>query len=119
NAAKVLAPQKVETPLTMMGKKSEIWYEPLGVAFVIAPWNYPFFQAIVPIVAALAAGNAVVYKPSEHTPLAGLIESLMEEAPSPRTGCRWSTATVPWARMSSTSTPTSSCSPARARPAGR
>ncbi|PZO97848.1 MAG: aldehyde dehydrogenase, partial [Corynebacterium urealyticum] len=80
NAAKVLAPQKVETPLTMMGKKSEIWYEPLGVAFIISPWNYPFFQAIVPIVAALAAGNAVVYKPSEHTPLAGLIESLMEEA---------------------------------------
>ena len=80
NAAKVLAPQKVETPLTMMGKKSEIWYEPLGVAFIISPWNYPFFQAIVPIVAALAAGNAVVYKPSEHTPLAGLIESLLEEA---------------------------------------
>lgn len=80
NAEKVLSPQKVETPLTMMGKKSELWFEPRGVAFIISPWNYPFFQAIVPIVAALAAGNAVVYKPSEHTPLEGLLESIFEEA---------------------------------------
>lgn len=80
NAAKQLKPSTVPTPLTLMGKKSEIWYEPRGVAFVISPWNYPFFQAFVPITAALATGNAVIYKGSEHTPLQGLIESLLEDA---------------------------------------
>lgn len=80
NAEKALADEKVPTPLALMGKKSRIWYEPRGVVFIISPWNYPFFQAIVPIVQALAAGNAVVYKPSEWTPLAGLIESLLESA---------------------------------------
>ncbi len=80
NAGKALAPQKVPTPLPLMGKKSELWFEPRGVVFVIAPWNYPFFQAIVPIVAALAAGNAVIFKPSEHTPLQGLVESVLEDA---------------------------------------
>lgn len=80
NAEAALKPQKLSTPMTMMGKKSEVWFEPRGVAFIISPWNYPFFQAIVPIAAALAAGNAVVYKPSEHTQLEGLIESLLEQA---------------------------------------
>ena len=80
NAADALADEKIPTPMTMMGKKSRIWYQPRGVVLIISSWNYPFFQAIVPISAALAAGNAVVYKPSEHTPLTGLIESLLEEA---------------------------------------
>ncbi|NNG20623.1 aldehyde dehydrogenase family protein [Naumannella sp. ID2617S] len=80
NAAAILADEKVSTPLTLMGKKSRIWYAPRGVALIISPWNYPFFQAVVPIVNAFVAGNAVVYKPSEHTPLPGLLESLLEQA---------------------------------------
>lgn len=80
NAAKALADEKVPTPITLMGKKSRIWYRPRGVILVISPWNCPFYQAIVPIAFALAAGNAVVYKPSEHTPLEGLVESLLEQA---------------------------------------
>lgn len=80
NAAKALADEKVPTPLTMMGKKSFIAYEPLGTVLVISPWNYPFYQAIAPIALNLAAGNTVLYKPSEHTPLRGLVESLLEEA---------------------------------------
>jgi aldehyde dehydrogenase (NAD+) len=80
NAEKALADESVPTPLTLMGKKSRIWYQPRGVVFVISPWNYPFYQAIVPIASALAAGNAVVYKASEHTPLEGLVESLAEQA---------------------------------------
>ena len=56
-----------------MGKKSQTWYEPLGTILIIAPWNYPFYQAIVPIACAFAAGNTVVYKPSEWTPLSGLV----------------------------------------------
>lgn len=80
NAEKALADEKVPVPMTMMGKKTWIAYEPLGVVLVISPWNYPFFQAIVPIALNIAAGNTVVYKPSEHTPLTGLLESLFEQA---------------------------------------
>ncbi len=80
NAAQALADEKIPTPLTLMGKKSRVYYEPLGVMVIISPWNYPFYQAIVPIVFALAAGNTVVYKPSEWTPLPGLIEELLEAA---------------------------------------
>jgi coniferyl-aldehyde dehydrogenase len=42
--------------------------QPLGVVGVISPWNYPWHLAIVPAAAALAAGNRVMLKPSEHTP---------------------------------------------------
>ncbi|MDN3578635.1 aldehyde dehydrogenase family protein [Chitinimonas viridis] len=80
HAAAVLADRKMPTPLAMLGKQSRVWYEPLGTILVIAPWNYPFYQAIVPISIAFAAGNAVVHKPSEYTPLAGLVESILAEA---------------------------------------
>lgn len=45
--------------------------EPLGVVFVLAPWNYPYLTAVNAIVPALLAGNAVVLKPSHQTPLTG------------------------------------------------
>lgn len=80
NTARALADEKVPTPLALMGKKSRLWYEPLGTILIIAPWNYPFYQAIVPIACAFAAGNTVVFKPSEHTPLRGLVEDLLQEA---------------------------------------
>jgi aldehyde dehydrogenase (NAD+) len=79
-AAKHLKPTKVDTPIALMGKQSWIWHEPLGVVLVIAPWNYPFYQAMVPIAFAVAAGNTVVHKPSEWTPLTGLVEELLAEA---------------------------------------
>lgn len=83
HASKALADRKQHTPIALMGKRSETWYEPLGTILVISPWNYPFYQAIVPIACALAAGNTVVYKPSEHTPLEGLVEDLLAEAQIP------------------------------------
>ncbi|WP_283179890.1 aldehyde dehydrogenase family protein [Gemmobacter sp. 24YEA27] len=46
--------------------------EPVGVCALIAPWNYPLYQASLKIAPALAMGNAVVMKPSEYTPLATL-----------------------------------------------
>jgi aldehyde dehydrogenase (NAD+) len=79
-APKALADHKQHTPLALMGKTSWTWYEPLGTILVISPWNYPFYQAIVPIACAFVAGNAVVYKPSEWTPLEGLVEDLLAEA---------------------------------------
>ena len=47
---------------------SRIQPRPLGVVLVIAPWNYPLQLSLAPAVAAIAAGNAVVIKPSEHAP---------------------------------------------------
>ena len=83
SAPKALADRKVRTPPVLMGKRSRVFFEPLGTVLVISPWNYPFYQALVPITSALACGNAVVYKPSEHTPLTGLVESLLGKAGLP------------------------------------
>ncbi len=80
NAAGALADEKVATPIALMGKKSRIQYEPMGPILIIAPWYYPFYQAIVPITSAFVAGNPVVFKPSEHTPMEGLVEALLDRA---------------------------------------
>ncbi|WP_111656575.1 aldehyde dehydrogenase family protein [Isoalcanivorax indicus] len=80
-ARKVLADQKVSTPIALMGKSSHIWHEPWGVVLVITPWNYPFHIALTALAPAFAAGNAVILKPSEHTPLAGVFESLFDGLP--------------------------------------
>lgn len=62
------APVKVDAPLTFIGTRSEIRYEPKGVCLIIAPWNYPFNLAIGPLVSCLTAGNTALIKPSEMTP---------------------------------------------------
>ncbi len=80
NAVKYLKDRKVATPFALMGKKSKVFFEPLGTALLISPWNYPFYQAIVPITQAFIAGNAVVFKPSSATPLKGLVEALLARA---------------------------------------
>ena len=63
-----MRPRRVGTPLAVMPARSRIEPSPLGVVLVIAPWNYPLQLSLAPVVAALAAGNAVVIKPSEHAP---------------------------------------------------
>jgi aldehyde dehydrogenase (NAD+) len=63
-----MRPRRVRTPLTLFGSRSVVRYEPRGVVLVLAPWNYPFLLAIDPIVAAVAAGNCVILRPSEKTP---------------------------------------------------
>lgn len=55
------------------GRSNRIYYRPAGVVAVISPWNYPFFLAMAQVIPALAAGNAVVHKPSEHSPRVGLL----------------------------------------------
>jgi acyl-CoA reductase-like NAD-dependent aldehyde dehydrogenase len=82
-APAALADQSVHTPLILMGKKSQVWLEPLGTVLVIAPWNYPFYQLLVPAICAFLAGNAVLLKPSELTPLQGLFEDLFRAAEFP------------------------------------
>ncbi len=77
-AEKFLADEKVPTPLVLQGKKSYIHYEPMGVALIISPWNFPFNLAFVPMITAFVAGNSIVFKPSEWTPLKGLVEEIIE-----------------------------------------
>ena len=61
-------PRKVATPVMFQPGRSEIVPEPLGVTCVIAPWNYPLQLLVLPVAAAIGAGNAVVAKPSEVAP---------------------------------------------------
>ena len=58
-------PEKVSSPMVTRPAKSWLQPEPLGVVLVIAPWNYPVQLLLVPVAGAIAAGNAVVMKPSE------------------------------------------------------
>jgi len=57
--------KRVSTPLATKPAKARLVPEPLGVVLVIAPWNYPVQLALAPMVGAIAAGNAIVLKPSE------------------------------------------------------
>src|SRR5690606_22758423 len=59
----------VKKPSTLMNWPSSdrIYREPYGTVLIIAPWNYPFQLAFAPMIAAVAAGNTVVVKPSEVT----------------------------------------------------
>ena len=60
-------PTKVKVPLTFKPGHAQLVPEPLGTVLVIAPWNYPVQLLYAPAIPALAAGNAVVLKPSEVT----------------------------------------------------
>jgi len=60
-------PQRVKSSLLTFPSRDYIYNEPYGTVLVIAPWNYPFLLAIEPLIMAIAAGNTVVLKPSEHT----------------------------------------------------
>src|SRR3954462_4542479 len=71
HAEKVLKRRKVPSGLLMANQAAYVEYQPLGVIGVIGPWNYPVFTPMGSIGYALAAGNAVVFKPSEHTPAIG------------------------------------------------
>ncbi|SEF91508.1 Aldehyde dehydrogenase family protein [Thermomonospora echinospora] len=81
NARKVLGPRTVFPGMTAVNHKCTLEYQPLGVVGVIGPWNYPIFTPMGSIGYALAAGNAVVFKPSEFTPGVGvLLAELLAEA---------------------------------------
>ena len=71
HAPKVLGPRKVSAGLMAANQAASVEYQPLGVVGVIGPWNYPVFTPMGSLAYALAAGNAVVFKPSEHTPGVG------------------------------------------------
>src|SRR6266571_2738096 len=71
--ASLLRPRRVSVGLYWsMGRSSYEIYKPLGVVGIISPWNFPWATPLDEVVMALMAGNAVVIKPSELTPLTGL-----------------------------------------------
>ena len=73
-APKYLADEKVRTSNPfVLGRKLVVRYRPVGVVGVIGPWNYPLTNSFGDAIPALAAGNAVLLKPSEVTPLTSLL----------------------------------------------
>ena len=78
-AKKSLKPSRRNAGIMKL-KKAYVLYEPMGIAGIIAPWNYPLATPITSSVEALLAGNNVILKPSEHTPLTSLyIKKLWDE----------------------------------------
>jgi len=63
-----IKPERVYAPMATQPARAWIQRDPLGVALVIAPWNYPLQLSLAPIVGAIAAGNCAVLKPSELAP---------------------------------------------------
>lgn len=58
-------PKRVRTPLALQPARSRIEHEPRGTVLIISPWNYPIMLSLSPLAGAIAAGNAVILKPSE------------------------------------------------------
>ncbi|WP_181774636.1 aldehyde dehydrogenase family protein [Amycolatopsis pittospori] len=83
NARKILGKQRRAAGLMMSNQAATVEYQPLGVVGVIGPWNYPVFTPLGSIAYALAAGNTVVFKPSEYTPGVGkwLVDAFAEVVP--------------------------------------
>ncbi len=83
NAPKVLGKKKAHTGALNANLGATVEYRPLGVIGVIGPWNYPVFTPMGSIVYALAAGNTIVFKPSEYTPGVGrwLVDAFAQVVP--------------------------------------
>ena len=74
------APQPVRTNLLNFPSSSTIIHDPLGVVLIIAPWNYPIQLLLLPLVGAIAGGNAVLLKPSEMAPAcAAVVKKIVGE----------------------------------------
>lgn len=80
----ILSREERKNPQSFLNHDAYLEYKPLGTVLVISPWNYPLQLAMVPVITALAAGNTVVLKPSEVTPLTGeLIQEIIDRAGLP------------------------------------
>jgi aldehyde dehydrogenase (NAD+) len=77
--------RRVALPVNQLPGRGWVQYDPLGVVLVIGPWNYPLYLSLAPLVAAVAAGNCAVIKPSELAPatsrvLARLVPEYLDPA---------------------------------------
>ena len=82
HAHRVLGSHRVFSGVAALNLAATVEYQPLGVIGIIGPWNYPVLTPMGSIAYALAAGNAVVFKPSEFTPAVGewLVQSFGQTA---------------------------------------
>lgn len=81
NLRRWMKPRSVGANWQFLPSRAKIIYQPLGVVGVIGPWNYPFLLTLSPLANALAAGNHVMVKPSEHAPAtANVIQQIIAEA---------------------------------------
>ncbi len=80
NLRKWTRPARAVTNLLNLPSSSKIIHDPLGVVLIIAPWNYPIQLLLLPLVGAIAGGNAVMLKPSELAPAsAALMDKIIRE----------------------------------------
>ena len=87
HVGKWMKPEKRPTmfPFNLLGGRSRIEYQPLGVVGIIAPWNFPVSMVFSPLAGVLAAGNRAIIKPSEFTPAtSALMAEMIAEAYDPR-----------------------------------
>jgi coniferyl-aldehyde dehydrogenase len=83
-----MRPQQVETPITLGSSEAWIQNQALGVVGIMSPWNYPVQLALVPAIAAFAAGNRVWLKPSERcSRTSGFLANLIQEYFHPTEFC--------------------------------
>jgi len=81
---KWMKPKRMRTPMTHFGARSYVMFEPYGVSLIIAPWNYPVQLTLVPLIAAVAAGNTALVKPSELSPsVSNVLTSLINDTFEP------------------------------------
>jgi coniferyl-aldehyde dehydrogenase len=80
NLSRWMAPKHVATELQYFPAKNKLLPQPLGVVGIIAPWNYPLQLTLAPAIAAIAAGNRVMIKPSELVPhFSALLQKLVAD----------------------------------------
>lgn len=78
--------QRQSLPLAHLPGRGWVQYDPLGVVLIIGPWNYPLYLSLAPLVAAVAAGNCAVIKPSELAPAtSALLARLLPQYVDPLT----------------------------------
>ena len=76
-----LSKRYAPTPISLIGTSHYVKPEPKGHVLIISPWNFPVMLTLRPLIGALAAGNTVVLKPSEHTPnTSEVIQKLIKSA---------------------------------------
>ncbi|MCX6207656.1 MAG: aldehyde dehydrogenase [Bacteroidetes bacterium] len=79
-----MEPESVSTNMLNLPSSSRIEKDPMGVVLIIGPWNYPFQLLFAPLIGAIAAGNAVVLKPSEFAPATAVLMQKIIESVFPK-----------------------------------
>jgi coniferyl-aldehyde dehydrogenase len=83
-----MKPEKRKVSMMFQPATNRIMFQPLGVVGIMSPWNYPIFLSLGPLVAAIAAGNRAMIKPSEYTPYANrIINDIIKDAFSSEEVC--------------------------------